>query len=78
MRELTIEYLKSHSKASTSELLDYLNKRLKHGTTSHALGNVLGKDPRFKEIEKQQREDREKTAKQVVWGLTSAVSPQKG
>ncbi len=42
-----IEYLKNSEKATTEELLDAYNERFYHGTTSHGLGNVLGKDNRF-------------------------------
>jgi len=40
---------------STSDIIDYVNGKLKHGTMSHAVGNVLGKDPRFREKERGSR-----------------------
>jgi len=49
LRKLLIEYL-SVKPRSTQEILDYINGRTKHGTTSHVLGNVLAKDKRFKKV----------------------------
>lgn len=36
------EYLRKGEK-STSEIIDYINKKLKHGTDYHSMCNVLGK-----------------------------------
>lgn len=32
---------------TTEEILEKVNERSKHGTTSHGLGNILAKDERF-------------------------------
>ena len=49
LRKLLVEYL-SDGEYDTDEICEYINKRTKHGTTSHVLGNVLSKDPRFKKV----------------------------
>ena len=49
IRKLLVEYLADKPR-STQEILDYINSRTKHGTTSHVLGNILAKDKRFKKV----------------------------
>jgi len=33
--------------ASTGQILEWINDNTRHGTTPHALGNVLSKNPKF-------------------------------
>lgn len=49
IRNLLIEYLNEQPR-STAEILEYINSRTKHGTTTHVLGNILAKDRRFKKV----------------------------
>ena len=45
-----IDGLLSTGPQSTTEILDYINDKLKHGTTSHVLGNLLSHDPKYKKV----------------------------
>lgn len=80
IRKLTIEFLKKKRKASTSDILEYLNKRLKHGTTQHALGNILGKDHNFKQLGTDYSMNcQDKQYPTAIWGLrNNAISTEKG
>jgi hypothetical protein len=49
IRKLLREYLQDRPR-STSEILEYINTRTKHGTTAHVLGNILAKDANFRKV----------------------------
>ena len=49
IRQHIAEYLADNPK-STYEIRDYINKRMKHGTSVHILTNILSKDSRFKKV----------------------------
>jgi len=72
LRKLLVEYL-SEKPRSTQEILDYINGRTKHGTTSHVLGNILAKDSRFCKVGTTNRKKREDYVYHsytiTIWGL---------
>lgn len=72
LRIKVYEYLKIKPK-STSDILDYINENTKHGTTTHVLGNILGKDARFKKVGTTQVTaslSRDKMSYEVaIWGV---------
>jgi len=74
IRNILIEYLNDKPR-STAEILDYVNSRTKHGTTTHVLGNILAKDRRFKKVGMTMRmscADRIPHSYAVtIWGLNS-------
>tara|TARA_B100000686_G_C16409957_1_gene771697 strand:- start:476 stop:718 length:243 start_codon:yes stop_codon:yes gene_type:complete len=43
-------FLEEHGPQSTSNILDFINSEMRHGTTSQQLGNVLSKDKHFKKV----------------------------
>lgn len=47
--------LREYGELDTTQLRDYLNKRLKHGTTVSELGNILGKYGEFVKVRKETR-----------------------
>ena len=50
--DLCVKALSDGKPLTTDEIKTYVNKHDKHGTTCHALGNVLSKDSRFKKVDK--------------------------
>jgi len=44
-------YLKFAGKATTPEILEFVNNNTAHGSTPHAIGNVLSKNKQFKKCE---------------------------
>jgi len=68
--------LNEYGELDTTQLRDYINRSLKHGTTVSELGNILGK---YKEFVKVRKETRVSCAgrssgsyKVCVWRLNSA------
>ena len=47
IRQILLQYLSDGRTASFDELKIHVNRRLRHGTTSNQLSNVLAKDTRF-------------------------------
>jgi len=45
LKRRLVKFLSERKEASTHEILDYVNETTTHGTTTHALGNVLSKHP---------------------------------
>ena len=50
LREETLKLLREQSTASTVEIFDHLNDRLRWGATMNQVGNVLAKDKRFLQV----------------------------
>jgi hypothetical protein len=75
IRKLLVEYL-AEKPRSTQEILDYINSRTKHGTTSHVLGNILAKDKRFKKVGTTTRSSSSDFVYHsysiTIWGLNSS------
>ena len=47
--------LREHGELDTTQLRDYINRCLKHGTTVSELGNILGKYHEFVKVRKETR-----------------------
>lgn len=54
---------------TTDEIKNYINKRSRHGTTSHALGNILSKHKRFQKKGKKNVSRGWSEYKVTIWGL---------
>ena len=48
--DTNIKYLKENGSAPTGAIYDHINDTTRHGTTMNVLGNILAKDPRFKDV----------------------------
>jgi len=70
IRQHIKEFLESGPK-STDEILNYLNKRSKYGSTTHALGNILSKDADIVKVGKTPKfhESFNKYTNISMWGL---------
>lgn len=49
------EFLTLREEASTGEVFDFVNSKLRHGTTMSQLTNILAKCPQFKDTGEQRR-----------------------
>lgn len=47
VRKKIISYMKEKGEVTTTEIFDYLNDNMRHGTTMGQLGNILGKSSIF-------------------------------
>ncbi len=69
-KELICEYLQKQTTASTSQIITYLNDKLRYGVTTNQVGNLLARHPRIEkayfldEIKPNGRRNRE-----CVWKL---------
>lgn len=52
LRETIVQILYENGPLSTPAVLHQVNNKLRHGTNSPQLGNILAKDPRFKSVGK--------------------------
>ena len=75
LKRRAVSLLKEHGELDTTQLRDYINSSLKHGTSVSELGNVLGK---YKEFVMVRREIKMSIAgrssgsyKVCVWRLSS-------
>jgi hypothetical protein len=50
LRQTIIAILDESGPLATNQIQEIVNERLRHGTTSQQLGNVLAKDPRFVKV----------------------------
>ena len=50
LRETITKILEEEGPLATHQILEKCNSRLRHGTTSNQLGNVLSKRPEFKKV----------------------------
>ena len=79
IRKLLVEYL-AEKPRNTQEILDYINSRTKHGTTSHVLGNILAKDKRFKKVGSTTRSSATDYVYHsyniTIWGLSDGLGDQ--
>ena len=51
IKELLIEYLEQEGEANFCRLRDHINSKLKYGTTSNQLSNILAKNNEFTKID---------------------------
>ncbi len=47
LRQIVYDFLKINGTSEFHEVKDHVNSRIRHGTTSNQLGNILAKDTRF-------------------------------
>lgn len=78
LRERLVTYLSGGPK-TTHQILEHINNTTKHGTTTHVLGNILGKDKRFKKVGNENiTEAPEKGVYHqyqiTIWGLNTEIS----
>lgn len=50
LRNRVEKFLKENGKAPTGVIYEHINNTTRHGTTMNMLGNILAKDPRFKDV----------------------------
>ena len=55
LRKKAEKILREHGELDTTQLRDYINRILKHGTTVSELGNILGKYQEFVKVRKETR-----------------------
>tara|TARA_B100000287_G_C20218369_1_gene616999 strand:+ start:295 stop:561 length:267 start_codon:yes stop_codon:yes gene_type:complete len=57
LQQAVEEFLTQREEASTGEVFDYVNSKLRYGTTMNQLGNILAKKPQFKDTGAERKVD---------------------
>ncbi len=72
LREAIHHYLDSVGEASTTEILDHLNRRFRWGATMNQLGNILARDRRFLKSWFSSSSSHGHRERVCLWALSSA------
>jgi|TARA_B100001094_G_scaffold21762_1_gene18368 hypothetical protein len=70
LRNKVEKYLKENGSAPTGAIYDHINNTTRHGTTMNVLGNILAKDPRFKDVGTARIRASSSSYTHKVWELT--------
>lgn len=73
LRKFIIELLEEKGAMTTGEILDAYNTHSRNGTQMQALGNLLGKDPIFVQVDYIEKIGRARI-RNAVWDIKEAVA----
>lgn len=51
IREKIVSYMAEEGEVTTADILEYVNKNSRHGTTMNQLGNILAKSKMFVKVD---------------------------
>lgn len=69
LRKWLVVCLEEKGEASTGEIYDFVNDKLRYGVTMNQLGNLLARDPRIEKLGVVERYSLDHRVRQQVWRI---------
>ena len=77
LRQNIKKYLATHGECNTQQILEYINRTMRHGTTPQQLGNVLSKDKDIVKVNNTRRAGTLSGSYTIcIWALAPTPAPE--